>query len=80
MTRRALLATLIGVPIMGTNVPTLGTGFVVTGKADATEGEKLEGYVNLGKEFCLVCHPKSPAYPKLMELVGHDVTVTVEPA
>lgn len=79
MTRRRLLATLIGVPIMGNGVATQGKGFVVTGKADATEGEKLEGYVNLGKEFCLVAHPRSPAYPKLMELVGHDVTVTVEP-
>jgi hypothetical protein len=77
MTRRGFLAAL-GLPMMGTNLPTSG-GFIVTGKADAIEGEKLEGYVNIGAEFGLSAHPKSAVYPKLLELVGQTVRVTVEP-
>jgi hypothetical protein len=83
MTRRALLATLIGVPIMGTNVPRLGAaqaGFHVTGPIEPLEQEKQEGYFPIGKDMTLMTHPKSPIYDDLLSLVGRTVRVHVEPA
>jgi hypothetical protein len=79
VTRRALLATLIGVPMTAKNV-TAQSGFVITDTLTAIEAEKLEGYVNIGNEFGMSAHPKSAVYPALMALVGSKVRVHVSPA
>jgi hypothetical protein len=79
MTRRALLATLIGVPIMGSNVPTQGMGFQVEGPLSPIEQEKQEGYFPIGTDLTLMTHPKSPIYDDLVALCGRTVRVHVDP-
>lgn len=81
MTRRGFM-TAIGVPVLGTTVPTLGaaqSGFAVSGPLDATEGERLEGYAKLGDGLVIVVHPKGPLYQPLMELVGREVRLEIAP-
>lgn len=73
ISRRGFLAAL-------TVRPAAPAGFIVTGPATATETERTEGYAQIGREFALVVHPKSAAFPKLQELIGQTVRVTVEPA
>jgi hypothetical protein len=78
VTRRALLATLIGVPMTAKNV-TAQAGFHVTGPITPIEQEKQEGYFPVGTELALMTHPKSPIYDDLLSLVGRKVRVHVVP-
>jgi hypothetical protein len=79
VTRRALLATLIGVPILGTNVPALGAGAVITGRFDATGTERSERILNFGKAFAWTVNDAA-LWAQLEPLIGQDVTITVESA
>ena len=58
---------------------TAATGFHVRGPLTATELERQEGYVTLGKDLMLATHPKSPIYDDLMNLIGHEVRISVVP-
>jgi hypothetical protein len=61
------------------NRATAATGFVVQGKATATDQELQEGYLAIGREFTLVTTPTSALLPHFRELAGREVLVTVGP-
>ena len=79
LTRRELLTALAGVIITPNTVTAAPAGFHVTGPLTATELERQEGYVNLGKDLMLATHPKSPIYGNLTGLIGETVRVSVVP-
>jgi hypothetical protein len=77
MSRRSFLATLIGIPIMGTTVPALGTpGFYVTGVVTASETE--DDSFHIGHEFGISARPLSQPHRILRTFVNQKVQVHVE--
>jgi hypothetical protein len=77
ISRRGLL--LACVALATSKTVTAATGFHVTGKLESLPSEQLEGYAQIGNEFGLSAHPKSAVFKHLMDLVGHEVRVSVVP-
>jgi hypothetical protein len=77
MTRRAFFATLVGVPLMGMNVPALGaSGVHLTGRLDATETERSEQMANFGKACAIVVNDKA-LWASLEPLLNSTVQLSI---
>lgn len=78
MTRRAFLATVCGVPMLGTTVPALGmrAGVHLTGRLDATETELSEHTVNFGKA-CAIFVNDEALWTSLQPLIGPEVHISI---
>jgi hypothetical protein len=84
MTRRAFVATVIGVPVTGMTVPTSAAPVEITGMLGGpdVEGGYFELVATNGQtahEVILMTTIGSPLYPLLREMVGRDVAITVRP-
>lgn len=74
--RRTFLLSLLGVPISGTNAPTLGTdpGFQLSAElSDAGD----EGHFALGPHIAIIARPASDLDTYLKPLKGSTVCLTV---
>ena len=79
ISRRGLLMAFLTVPVTS-NAVAAPRGFHIDGKLTAQDGERLEGYFNVGREYLIATKPTSAIYPLLVEMIDHDVHVYVTPA
>lgn len=74
MTRRAFLATALGVAAVK---PTRAEGFHVTGTLTTTETERTEGYFQLGSAVMVAVRPQSYQHEILTGMVNQDVQLSI---
>jgi len=53
-------------------------GFRLIGVLETSAGHQEEGYFVLGRDFSLMCRPKSGAHYALAQLVGKKVSVQID--
>lgn len=75
MTRREALAALIGMPVLGAQIPNSGTAYTIaSGEVNAAEHEMSDGYYAIGVAGCAVMvKPESTGWLRLRELRGQKV-------
>lgn len=75
MTRRAWLATAIGVTATVSPV-TARTGVHLTGRLDATESEQTEHIANFGKALALVVRDRA-LWDQVAPMLGREVQISI---
>ena len=75
MTRRALLATMLGgATVHAQQKP---TGFHVTGPLTSTDSERFYGYFSIGKEIMVLVRPRSEPHRLLSAMENVTVQLSI---